>query len=215
MIIGEKIRRSMFKAFLEICDAIKIIEINEEILSLTDFGRQNVEANGRTPLWLSQIPPFKESQRIEGFKALYYATGNQFRDVVKQAFIELGFQAEAFPDNIAGLPDIKIAYGDFKAVLETKGEIKQIGENDVNQLTKAETKRECEGNNLIFVGNAFRLKLPEQRGEFFHKDAIKLAESKSILLISSLALIDALEKKWKGETNADLIAKRLHKKGIF
>lgn len=213
-LVPEKQRRSMFKAFEDMSTIAGLIEISDGKVGLTPEGLIKVKTHCKIPLWASEMPFFAESQRIERFKALYYETGHPFRDIVKEAFSELGFRAELLPKKTKGIPDVKVTLEDFSAVIETKGESKQIGENDVNQLSKAQSKPDFEGNRFIFVGNAFRLKPPEQRGSFFHEDAISLAESKGITLLASLTLISALQKKWKKELDLHLVIESLSKSGL-
>jgi hypothetical protein len=210
----EKQRRSMLKVFLDLSETAKLLEIKQDSVVLRPEGINQIKTHSRIPLWVSYMPLFDESRRIERFKALYYETGHPFRDLVREAFLELGFKAEILPKKVSGIPDVQISMGDFRAVIETKGETKQIGENDVNQLTKAQSKVDFENTMLVFVGNAFRLKPPEQRGDSFHKDAIALAESKGITLLDSLTLIHSLQKKWKKELDLHLVIESLSKSGF-
>jgi len=212
--LSERQRRSAFKVFIDLSTAAGIIEIKHDQISLTPEGKKSVKTHCKIPLWVSNMPLFEESRRIERFKALYYETGHPFRDIVKEAFSELGFKAYILPQKVRGIPDVKIELGDFRGVIETKGEIKQIGENDVNQLSKAQSKESFKGNTFIFVGNAFRMKPPYQRGDFFHEGAISLAESKGIALVSSLTLVTALQKKWKKELDLKVVVQNLSKSGL-
>jgi hypothetical protein len=212
--LPEKKRRSMFKVFTELSTTAGLLEANDGKISLTPEGKNNVKTYCKIPLWVSDLPLFAESRRIEHFKALYYETGHPLRDIVKEAFIELGFKAYILPQKVRGIPDVKIELGEFKAVIETKGEIKQIGENDVNQLTKSQSNPDFAECKFIFVGNAFRLKPPDQRGDFFHEGAISLAESKGIALLGSLTLITALQKKWKRELDLESVVKCLSESGL-
>ncbi len=212
--IPEKKRRSMYKTFINLSTRAGLLEVQKEKVVPTSNGRKAIKRHSKVPLWVYDLPLFDECRRIERFKALYYETGHPFRDIVKEAFSELEFEAENLPKKVSGIPDIKITTTGFEAVIETKGEKKQIGENDVNQLSKAQSKHEFKGKRLIFVGNAFRLKPPNQRGAFFHEDAIALAESRGITLLSSLTLINALQNKWKKTLDLDKVVQNLSKSGL-
>jgi hypothetical protein len=210
----EKERRSMFATFIDFSTKMVLLKISKGKVSLTPKGSEAIERHGKVPLWVYDLPLFDECRRIERFKALYYETGHLFRDIVKEAFLELGFEAINLPKKAFGIPDIMISATDFEAVVETKGENKQIGENDVNQLSKAQSKPEFKNKKLIFVGNAFRLKPPNQRGAFFHEAAINLAESKGITLLSSLTLINALQNRWKRTLDLHKVITNLSKSGL-
>lgn len=208
--LREKERRSMFTTFIDFSSQTGLLNIEKGRVTLTPDGRQAIEQHSKVPLWIYELPLFDECRRIERFKALYYETGHPLRDIVKEAFSEIGFEAVNLPDKVSGIPDIKISADAFEAVVETKGENKQIGENDVNQLSKAQSRPEFRNKKLIFVGNAFRLKHPSQRDIAFHEDAVNLAESKEITLLSSLTLLHALQIKWKKKTlDLQLIVKNL------
>jgi hypothetical protein len=129
---SEKQRRSMLNSFIDLSINAGLLTDEKEKISLNKSGRDNLEEHRKRPLWVSNMPLFDESKRIEQFKALYYETGHPFRDIVKEAFSELGFQSEFLPKKTSGIPDVMISIGDFRAVIETKGERKQIGENAVN-----------------------------------------------------------------------------------
>ena len=210
----EKARRSMYKTFIDLSTRAGLLEVQKGEVVLTLNGRKAVKRHSEVPLWVYDLPLFDECRRIERFKAFYYETGHQFRDIVKKAFSELEFEAENLPKKVSGIPDVKITTTGFEAVIETKGKKKQIGENDVNQLSKAQSKPEFKGKKLVFVGNAFRLKPPNQRDAFFHEDAIALAESRGITLLSSLTLINALQNKWKKTLDLDKVVQKLSKSGL-
>lgn len=214
--IPEKRRRAMYDAFFDLSTKAGLLRIAKGRVSITPKGSESINRHSKVPLWIFELPLFDECRRIERFKALYYETGHPFRDIVKEAFSELGFEATNLPKKASGVPDIKVTatFEGFEAVIETKGENKQIGENDVNQLSKAQSKPEFKGKKLIFVGNAFRLKPPNQREAFFHEDAITLAESKGITLLSSLTLINALQNKWKRTVDLHKVVKNLSKSGL-
>lgn len=212
--IPERERRLIYATFIDLSTKVGLLETKKGKVSLTPKGYRSVKKHSKVPLWVYDLPLFAESRRIERFKALYYETGHPFRDIVKEAFSELGFEAENLPKKVSGIPDIEIRTTGFEAVIETKGEKKQIGENDVNQLSKAQSKPEFKGKKLIFVGNAFRLKPPNQRNMFFHEDAIALAESRGITLLSSLALINALQNKWKKTLDLNRVVKNLSRSGL-
>jgi len=212
--LKEKERRSMYTTFIDFSAKTGLLNIEKGKVTLTPNGRQAIEQHSKVPLWVYELPLFDECRRIERFKALYYETGHPLRDIVKEAFSELGFAATNLPKKALGIPDIKISATNFEAVVETKGETKQIGENDVNQLSKAQSKPEFKGKKMIFVGNAFRLKLPNQRDATFHEDAISLAESKGITLLSSLTLLHTLQAKWKKESNLQDVITNLSKSGL-
>lgn len=212
--IPERERRLMYVTFIDLSTKVGLLETEKGNVSLTSKGYKAVKKHSKVPLWVYDLPLFAESRRIERFKALYYETGHPFRDIVKEAFSELGFEAENLPKKVSGIPDIQIRTTSFEAVIETKGEKKQIGENDVNQLSKAQSRTEFKGKKLIFVGNAFRLKPPNQRDVFFHEDAIVLAESIGITLLSSLTLINALQNKWKKALDLHIAVKNLSKSGL-
>jgi len=210
----EKKRRSMYATFIDFSTKIGLLKLGKGKVSLTLKGSEAVKRHSKVPLWVYELPLFDECRRIERFKALYYETGHPFRDIVRETFSELGFEATNLPKKAVGIPDIEISATNFEAVVETKGENKQIGENDVNQLSKAQSKAEFKDKKLIFVGNAFRLKPPNQRGVFFHEDAVTLAESKGITLLSSLTLINALQNKWKKTFDLQKVVKNLLKNGL-
>lgn len=212
--IPERKRRSMYTTFIDLSNKVGLLEISKGNVSLTSKGHEAVKKHSKIPLWVFELPLFDECRRIERFKALYYETGHPFRDIVKEAFSELGFKAENLPKKALGIPDIRIWTTVFEAVIETKGEKRQIGENDVNQLSKAQSKPQFKDKKLIFVGNAFRLKPPGQRDAFFHEDAVILAESKGINLLSSLALVNALQNKWKKTLKFQKVVEKLSKSGL-
>jgi hypothetical protein len=212
--ISEKERNLMYTTFIDLSTKVGLLETEKGNVHLTSKGYKAVKKHSKVPLWVYDLPLFAESRRIERFKALYYETGHPFRDIVKEAFSELGFEAENLPKKVSGIPDIEIHTTGFEAVVETKGEKKQIGENDVNQLSKAQSRPEFRNKKLIFVGNAFRLKPPNQRDIFFHEDAIILAKSRGITLLSSLTLINGLQNKWKGALDLQKVVKNLSKSGV-
>jgi hypothetical protein len=211
----ERERRSMYNTFIDFSTHAGLLKIEKGKVVLTPNGKEKIKKHSKVPLWIYDLPLFDECRRIERFKALYYETGHPFREIVKKAFSELGFQAKNLPKRASGIPDIEITLRRFKAVIETKGKRKQIGENDVNQLSKAQSNPKFEDKKLIFVGNAFRIKPPSRRDAFFHESAITLAESKGIALLSSLTLLSALRAKWKRRTlDLQVIVENLSKGGL-
>jgi len=213
----EKKRRSMYNAFIDFSTHAGLLRTEKGKVVLTSNGKEKIKRHSKVPLWVYDLPLFDECRRIERFKALYYETGHPFRDIVKEAFSELGFEASNLPKKASGVPDIKVSatHVGFEAVIETKGENKQIGENDVNQLSKAQSKPEFKDKKLIFVGNAFGLKSPDQRDAFFHENAIVLAKSRGITLLSSLTLLHALQAKWKTKTlDLQTFVNNLSKSGL-
>ena len=213
--LPEKERRSMYRAFKDLTTNVGLIKVEDGKTSLEKVATKEIERHSKTPLWVYDLPLFTECKRIERFKALYYETGNPFRDIVRDAFSELGFKANNLPDKTQGIPDIEVVGDSFHGVVEAKGETKQIGENDVSQLSKSQTHPDFKDKKLILVGNAFRLKLPSQRGAFFHDKAITLATSKGILLLSSLVLLRSLEAKWKIEKiDLQTVTKKLTQNGL-
>lgn len=211
----EKNRKDMMMTFIEFSINSNIIKKDKEHIKLTSQGKDKVIQHSKIPIWVYELPILQEAKRIESYKALMYETGHPLRDIVLSAFKELGFQAKIIPKKAQGLPDILISYNQFFALVETKGEIKQIGENDVNQLTKAQIRKEYSNYNFVFVGNAFRLKSPELRLEPFHKDAVALAIKKEIVLLSSLDLLRILEYSWKNNYNINHFIERLYKPGYY
>ncbi len=195
--VPERERRLMFRSFIDLSTRTGILETAKGQISLTPVGQAEIEKHSKIPLWIHDFPIFEESKRIERFKALYYETGHPFRELVKDAFSELGFEAKNLPKKPSGIPDIEISFSDFKGIIETKGENKQIGENDINQISKSQSKPEFKGKRMIFVGNAFRLKCPNARAPCFHANAIALAESINVVLVSSMTLLNALQIRWK------------------
>lgn len=214
-VIPEKKRKAMLTTFLDIGSGLGLLKIGKGKVSLTIEGREDVAAHSKVPLWVHELPEFAEARRVESFKALIYETGHPLRDIVAKAFEELGFVANVISSDIPGVPDVELMLEDFHAVVETKGETKQIGENDVNQLSKASVRPEYTGRHMILVGNPFRLKPIELRGEAFHKDAVTLAVAKGITLVTSANLLRTLESKWHQEFDTEAFRTKISTPGLF
>jgi len=214
-IIPEKNRKAMLTSFVDIGEGLGLIKASKGKVSLTTAGREKVAAHTRIPLWVHELPEFAEARRVEAYKALIYETGHPLRDITAKAFEELGFVANVIPSDIPGVPDVELMLNDFHAVVETKGEIKQIGENDVNQLSKASVRSEYAGRHMILVGNPYRLKPIELRGEPFHKDGVTLALAKGITLMTSVNLLRIVESKWRHEFDITEFRRKVSVPGLF
>ena len=214
-VIPEKTRKAMLTTFLSIGEGLGILKTAKGKLSLTSEGKEKVVAHSKVPLWVHELPEFAETRRVESFKALIYETGHPLRDIAAKAFEELGFVANVISSDIPGVPDVELVLSDFHAVVESKGEIKQIGENDVNQLTKASVRPEYTGRHLILVGNPFRLKPIELRGEPFHKDAVTLAMAKGVTLLTSVNLLRVVESKWHHDFDMAEFRRKVSTPGLF
>ena len=214
-VIPEKDRKAMLTTFLDVGQGLGLLKAAKGKVSLTSEGREKVTGHSKIPLWVHELPEFAEARRVESFKALIYETGHPLRDIVAKAFEELGFVANVISSDIPGVPDVELMLEDFHAVVETKGEIKQIGENDVNQLSKASVRPEYSGRHLILVGNPFRLKPIEFRGEPFHAAAVALAVAKGITLLTSVTLLRTVESKWHHEFDISEFRKKMTVPGQF
>lgn len=144
----------------------------------------------------------EEIRQIERNEILLYGYNKPLENVIKEIFSFLGFlnirQSITNADLICETENSKI-------VAEIKGLEKQAYERNVSQMFKwyaEETQKETVSKKKvkqIFICNAFRKKIPDERSSFFNRKVIDFSKIHNWGLLSTLNLYQALLKIHDGK----------------
>jgi len=127
---------------------------------------------------------------IRYIKKLLYEGNDQLEEIVKLAFIELGFKLDK-KDDI----DWIISSDDQKAILEITGSESTIDVIKFRQLLNyllTDLEKTGEEKKAILVGNHFMNDPPNKRGPPFTQKAIEEAKIHSICLLSTVELFELI-----------------------
>lgn len=139
---------------------------------------------------------------------ILFETGQALEKSVCEVLAQLGCVVS--PPDRAGEEDGTLITPDgTKGVLEIKGRDGAIGKKDVRQLVDwvdarrfPEDESEPEEVVGLLIGNAFRRRPPEQRGDPWGPNAVRYAERHGVILLSTLDLIEALRQQQLGTLEA-------------
>ncbi|MDD5447367.1 MAG: hypothetical protein PHY36_05760 [Methanocellales archaeon] len=123
-----------------------------------------------------------EKEEITRYKKLLFEDGDELRDIVWDTLEEIGFTLNRYDDL---KEDGSIQTDNKVAVLEIKGKEKSLATEDVRQLDDwigDYAQREGKEPIGILIGNHFRLKKPENRGDPFPDDVLRYVNARSTKL---------------------------------
>jgi len=145
------------------------------------------------PKWLSKIStPFEKDlktrlREIEEVKRLVYTKGKVLKRAVAFALKKIGYEVHILPDGT--LPDLRIADGKRKAIVEIKGhEKRQSTRSDVLQILGYISETDTTEKGIVISNHEIAKKPSERSQEAFTTGAIQLAERNDISLISCTEL---------------------------
>ena len=112
-------------------------------------------------------------------------------NAVAFALEKLGFAANSLPAGT--LPDLRIADGEKRAIVEVKGhENRQATRRDVLQLLGYLSETDIEEKGIVVSNHEFSKEPSKRSNEAFTDGAIKLGRSNGIALVSSVSLYKAV-----------------------
>ncbi|MFC1786957.1 hypothetical protein ACFLY8_02875 [Halobacteriota archaeon] len=123
-----------------------------------------------------------EKEEITRYKKLLFENGDELRDIVWDTLDQIGFTVNRY-DNLK--EDGSIQTENKVAVLEIKVKEKSLATEDVRQLDDwigDYAQREDKEPIGILIGNHFRLKKPENRGDPFPDDVLRYVDARSTKL---------------------------------
>lgn len=131
-------------------------------------------------------------------KSLLFQTGEALEEAVHVALAELGCDVRA-PDERR--EDLVATWNSSEALVEVKGKRRGFSLADLRQLghyleDAALDQRQVKG---VFIGNHFRTHQPSKRGEAFPPNVVQYAQKRSIALVTTAALFDAVCMVRRGE----------------
>jgi len=154
----------------------------------------------------------RDIEEYQRFEPLLDADGEELRQVVKLAFLKIGFQVVQ-PSESKPVQDLNLTFGKWEAVVEVKGKISDANITDLRQLLQyLVDQRDIEGRpdmNGIFVINHFCKIDLEKRGAPFTQAAVELAKKHKITLMSSSELYSAIGKAFDGKDTFEAIRDRI------
>lgn len=175
------------------------------------------------PQWLPDFSSLLEKQirnslrEIEKTKRLLFTKDKLLKKAVAFAFEKLAFEVDILPDGT--LPDLRIATGEQKAIVEVKGhEKRQANRPDVLQLLGYLSETDIKEKGIVVSNHVFD-KEPDKRSEkAFTDGAIQLGERNDISLISCIDLYEVvmkiLEKKMDSATTKKIRDKIMASSGL-
>ena len=144
--------------------------------------------SGAAPEWLTARLPArmltiqaeirtlrKEASQLGKIAGLLWQTGLPLNESVRDAFRQIGFDAELTP--AAATYDVAANLGqNRRLLLEVTGIDGAIAKssNKIAQILQTTTREAREGDRVVLAVNAFRQLPPEKRGEIITKDALDL-----------------------------------------
>lgn len=170
---------------------INKIEIPNEVSLKKDIStrKQQLET-------LASVIREKENTlaELQKYRGLLYETGLKLQELVRTTLEKLGVRIE--PSTVTD--EFIIEVGGNKALIEVKGNTKSIVKGDLGQLITdlgEHLKATDEDIAGILIGNAWRLEPVEARNThdrpIFSQAVVKIAENRSICLISTTELFKA------------------------
>jgi hypothetical protein len=160
----------------------KIAEISEKIASLQGDHQAKIAA----------------LENYVSIKALLYEKGHELAAAVRGAFKEIGFEVSALDDGESEFDAILVADG-MRYLGEVEGKddratnvdkISQLERNLNEDFERDEINERATG---VLIANAFRLKEPLARGEFFTEKVLKAAERTGIRLVRTTDLFRIIQ----------------------
>ena len=179
--------------------------------------KQLDDMNERLNMILQQIETLRAADADEErWKILVAGSGLPLEAQVRRAFELLGFTVD---ESAPGRSDLRMKYGDRRAVVEVKGLGKSAAESNAAQLEKWVAEEIEEGNTPpkpILVVNAWRDRPPDKRGEqAFPDQMLKYAEARGHCLLTGLQLLAIVRAASKPAQAKKLASKILDNVGIF
>lgn len=151
------------------------------------------------PKWLPDFSsPFEKLIRstigeIERAKRLLFTKDKGLKKAVAFAFEKLGFEVEILPDGT--LPDLRVADGEQKAIVEVKGhEKRQATRRDVLQLIGYLSETDIEEKGIVVSNHEFKKEPRERNEKAFTAGAIQLGEKMEVSLVSTINLYEIVMK---------------------
>lgn len=145
---------------------------------------------------LSLMKKEKERGRddLENYKFLLYEQGHVLESKVVDAFKLLGFNAETIPTENTDF-DVVLQSEEGRAIAEVEGkDDSAVHKDKIDQLLSA-INQDAEGKDVfakgVLVGNHFRLKPVNERGQPFTETVIRLAKQYRYALITTDELFAA------------------------
>ena len=159
------------------------------------------------PPWLPNFSsPFEKQIRstlseIDNTKRLLFTKDKVLEKAVAFAFKKLGFKVDIL--SVGTLPDLRIADGEQKAIVEVKGhEKRQATRREVLQLLGYLSETDVKEKGILVCNHEFN-KEPSKRSEkAFTEGAIQLAERNDISLVASTSLYKVVMKMLEGKINS-------------
>ena len=192
-----------------------------DLPGLQDVERQIVQKENQRETLIREIDKLKdEKDELTKFRRLLWTDGTPLENVVKDAFVTLGFP-EIRKIREKNLEDWVI---DFKfvseyqhGVFEIKGSQKRTSLSDLNQCDKWVKDYLLEKNlqvKGIFVSNQYRrgdIKTNLKQREHFEENELKFAKQREISILPSHEIFYAVAEKMKGnpQINRKFIEERI------
>lgn len=187
-------------------------------------GLRNIQINIENSLELitqlsEENDEFKEKEsELVSYRELLYETGTALEIIIRKVFTVLGYK----PKPPFYKEEYVIGYEKKVGIIECKGNEKSIKRKDFRQLLDylKEYEIDYENNHKgILIGNAWRLKLLEERGKnetpIFPNDVIGIATKQEIALVSTIDLFNVFCKFLEGKIKAkDIVKKIFSAKGV-
>jgi len=164
------------------------------------------------PQWLPDFSsPFEKQIRgdlneIEKVKRLLFTKDKALEKAVAFAFKKLGFKVKPLPDGT--LPDLRIADGKQKGIVEVKGhEKRQATRREVLQLIGYLSETDVEEKGVVVCNHEFKKEPNKRSEEAFTNGAIQLGEKNDVSLVSSVNLYEVVMKILEKKLNDEAMQK--------
>lgn len=158
----------------------------------------------------------REYERLDRFRKLLYADGQELEEIVLEAFEELGFETRP---EISGKRDGAVLLDDTVFVLETHGTENAIGVGKVDQLDRwvRDAEEDFEGRDVkgLLVANAYRLQEPEKRGPALVGDPKEDFEDYGYKLLTTPQLYRLIQRNQQQNLSREEIREGLRQSELF
>lgn len=170
-------------------NTIKENTINQKIQKIEDDIKKLLAKKKKTE---------EERIKLENDKRIFSASGEELEDIIKNVFIELGFNIVKSGGNEE---DLVCEYNNKQFVFEIKGVDGSSSEKHTAQTLKWKTNyfinTGIDGKGVLIV-NGFKDKLLEDRNNIFPKQLLKYAEHQQLCLISVTQIFNILSEYREG-----------------
>ena len=150
----------------------------------------------------------RERSRKAQLRTLLYESGDALERAVGEALGELGFDVH-WP--VGKREDLAIHWEGRDAYVEVKGKTKGFSLTDLRQLGHYLEDAQLDQRPVkgIFVGNHWRKRARAKRGDPFPQNVIAYAAKRSIALVTTTTLFDAICAVRRGHCESRVVVERL------